>query len=117
MTTDGTNVVDSSYDKYFLRSEGTFFYSYLMIWIVLLCITMCIVSIIPCVGFAGALTSLSNIEDFFWNMDSVQNEFKKHQEKAQNPGAQQPGAAGASSSGPQPGAQNMEDFREEFKQS
>ena len=50
-------------------------------------------------------------------MDSVQNEFKKHQEKAQNPGAQQPGAAGASSSGPQPGAQNMEDFREEFKQS
>ena len=110
-----------------LRSEGSFFKIYLMIWIILLSILLCISSIVPCIGITHAATTISNIEQFFWKMDSFTEEMKKAQERARNPNADgsapgegaASGAAGAAGGAgadiPNPRAQNMEDFKNDFK--
>ena len=119
---DGINTIDRTSDPYLMKSEGSFFKVYLMIWFVLLCLLLCISSIVPCIGITHAATTISNIEDFFWKMDSFSEEMKKAQERARNPnadgsapGEHASGDAGNGANIPNPSASNMEDFKNDFK--
>ena len=72
---------DNSFDKYFLKSEGNFFYYYsmILIWIFFILFSLASVGGIV-VMLMGAAESLSNIEEFVKNMDSIPEMMKKHQE-------------------------------------
>ena len=72
---------NNSYDQYFLKSEGNFFYYYSMILIWLVSIVFFLATIGGLiVMITGALESLGNIEEFVQTMDSVPEMMKKHQE-------------------------------------
>jgi hypothetical protein len=122
LTNDGSNTIDRASDPYLMKSEGSFFRIYLMIWIVLLCVLLCLSSIVPCIGLTHAATTVSNIEEFFWKMGSFTEEMKKAQERSRNPNADgsAPGQNAASDAPnganvPDPRAANMEDFKNDFK--
>ena len=76
LTKDGA--IDSSFDKYFLKSEGNFFYYYSMIiiWVTFIVISLATVGGF-CIMLVGASESLTNIEEFVKKMDSVPEMMKK----------------------------------------
>ena len=72
---------DNSYDQYFLKSEGNFFYYFSMILMRIIFIVFSLATVGGIVVMlVGASESLSNIEEFVKNMDSVPEMMKKHQE-------------------------------------
>uniref|UniRef100_A0A7S3IRK8 Uncharacterized protein n=1 Tax=Strombidium inclinatum TaxID=197538 RepID=A0A7S3IRK8_9SPIT len=104
---DDKYVVDSEYDKYLLTGEGHFMYVYALFCLISVgALLFCCTCIGSCLCLTGSYESFSEIEDTFKNMDSIDEMFKKQQEKAYKEYAEQYG--GGFPGGPQEEGQEQQ---------